>query len=180
LPSESAYRSLESRIASGGGIGRLRCTVGTALGQKRRRVKAWERLLRATVTMGAAGGAVWRWSADRWCSVRNHGPGNRFASEALLAAYAGGAPLKASSAGSVRHRLNRHGNRRLNAILYRIVLTQARGFPEAKAYLTRRTSQGKTMREAFRALKRYIIRAIWRLWQRCQATPDASAIALVA
>jgi transposase len=79
------------------------------------------------------------------------GPGNRFASEAQLAAYAGAAPLEASSAGSVRHRLNRHGNRRLNAILYRIVLIQARGFPEAKAYLTRRTSQGKTIvREGYK------------------------------
>ena len=35
------------------------------------------------------------------------GPGQRFASEAQLAAYAGVAPLEASSAGIVRHRLNR-------------------------------------------------------------------------
>jgi transposase len=45
------------------------------------------------------------------------GPGQRFTSEAQLAAYAGVAPLEASSAGLVRHRLNRGGNRRLNAIL---------------------------------------------------------------
>ena len=44
------------------------------------------------------------------------GPGQRFLSEAQLAAYAGVAPLEASSAGTVRHRLNRGGNRRLNAI----------------------------------------------------------------
>ena len=59
------------------------------------------------------------------------GPGNRFANDAQLAAYAGVAPLEASSAGLVRHRLNRGGNRRLNAVLYRIVLTQARHLPEA-------------------------------------------------
>lgn len=53
------------------------------------------------------------------------GPGRRFATDAQLAAYAGAAPLEASSAGLVRHRLNRGGNRRLNAVLYRIVLTQA-------------------------------------------------------
>ncbi len=53
------------------------------------------------------------------------GPGQRFTSEAQLAAYAGAAPLEASSAGVVRHRLNRGGNRRLNATLYRIALTQA-------------------------------------------------------
>ncbi len=95
------------------------------------------------------------------------GPGRRFASEAQLAAYAGVAPLETSSAGRVRHRLNRGGNRRLNAIVYRIALVQARSSPEARAYLARRVAEGKTKREAFRALKRYLIRAIWRLWGAC-------------
>ncbi|HEV2123793.1 MAG TPA: IS110 family transposase, partial [Chloroflexota bacterium] len=76
------------------------------------------------------------------------GPGQRFTSEAQLAAYAGVAPLEASSAGLVRHRLNRGGNRRLNAILYRIALTQARSSPKAQAYLARRKTEGKTWREA--------------------------------
>ncbi len=97
------------------------------------------------------------------------GPGQRFTSEAQLAAYAGVAPLEASSAGTVRHGLNRGGNRRLNAILYRIALAQARSSPEAQAYLARRKAEGKTWREAMRALKRYLIRAIWRLWQQCLA-----------
>jgi transposase len=96
------------------------------------------------------------------------GPGNRFATDAQLAAYAGVAPLETSSAGLVRHRLNRGGNRRLNAVLYRIVLTQAHHLPEARAYLDRRVAQGKTRREAHRALRRFVIRAIWRLWQECQ------------
>jgi len=78
-----------------------------------------------------------------------------------------GAPLETSSAGRVRHRLNRGGNRRLNAIVYRIALVQARWSPEAKAYLARRVADGKTKREAVRALKRYLIRAIWRLWSAC-------------
>ena len=95
------------------------------------------------------------------------GPGQRFTSEAQLAAYAGVAPLEASSAGVVRHRLNRGGNRRLNAIVYRIALTQARSSPEAQIYLARRKAEGKTWREAIRALKRYLVRAIWRLWQQC-------------
>ena len=67
----------------------------------------------------------------------------------------------------MRHRLNPGGNRRLNAILYRIALTQARSCPKAQAYLARRQAGGKTRREAIRALKRYLIRAIWRLWQQC-------------
>ncbi len=52
------------------------------------------------------------------------GPGARFKSEAQLAMYAGVEPLETSSAGVLRHRLNRGGNRRLNAILYRIALVQ--------------------------------------------------------
>lgn len=96
------------------------------------------------------------------------GPGQRFKSEAQLAAYGGVAPIEASSAGAVRHRLNRGGNRQLNAILYRIALTQARDFADAQTYLKRRISEGKTEREAIRALKRYIVRAVWRLWQKCQ------------
>lgn len=97
------------------------------------------------------------------------GPGRRFANDAQLAAYAGVAPLEASSAGLVRHRLNRGGNRRLNALLYRIVLTQAHYSPAAKAYIDRRVSEGKTRREAHRALRRFVIRAIWRVWQECLA-----------
>ncbi len=45
------------------------------------------------------------------------GPGRRFTSDAQVAAYAGVAPLEASSGDRVRHRLNRGGTRRLNAIL---------------------------------------------------------------
>jgi len=45
------------------------------------------------------------------------GPGRRCATDAQLAAYAGVAPQETSSAERGRHRLNRGGNRRLNAIL---------------------------------------------------------------
>jgi hypothetical protein len=83
------------------------------------------------------------------------------------------APLEASSAERVRHRLNRGGNRQLNAIVHRIAVTQARCSPPAQAYLARRVSEGKTKREARRALKRFIARAIWRRWQECVSTPAA-------
>jgi transposase len=95
------------------------------------------------------------------------GPGRRFESEAQLAAYAGTSPLEASSSGLVRHRLNRGGNRRLNSVIYRIALTQAHFLPQARAYLDRRISEGKTRREAHRCLRRYIVRAIWQLWKDC-------------
>jgi transposase len=94
--------------------------------------------------------------------------GRRFSSDSELAAYAGVAPLEASSAGLIRHRLNRGGNRRLNSVLYFIALTQAHHLPDARAYLDRRVAEGKTRREARRALTRFIVRAAWRLWQECR------------
>ena len=99
------------------------------------------------------------------------GPGRRFETEAQLAAYAGTSPLEASSSGLTRHRLNRGGNRRLNSVIYRIALTQAHFHPDARAYLERRVTEGKTRREAHRCLRRYITRAIWRLWQECVQRP---------
>src|ERR1035437_4151152 len=99
------------------------------------------------------------------------GPGRRFASDAALSAYAGVSPREASSAGHVPHRLNRGGNRRLNAILYMIALSQARHSQQARAYLARRISEGKTRREAVRALKRFLVRSIWRLWMECYPAP---------
>lgn len=91
------------------------------------------------------------------------GPGQRFETDAQVASYAGVAPLETSSAGTMRHRLNRTGNRRFNAVLHRIALTQSRQ-GEGRVYLQRRMAEGKTLREALRALKRFIARRIWRIW----------------
>jgi transposase len=107
------------------------------------------------------------------------GPGQRFASDAALAAYAGVAPLEASSADRIRHRLNRGGNRQLNAVLHMIAVTQLRSWPPAQAYVARRVSEGKTQREARRALKRFVIRAIWQAWRLC-GTPHLHTQAQVA
>jgi transposase len=88
---------------------------------------------------------------------------DRFANEARLASYAGVAPLDASSGRQQRHRLNRAGNRQLNRALYTIALTQIRIHPPARAYMARRASEGKTVREALRALKRHLIRTVYRI-----------------
>lgn len=91
--------------------------------------------------------------------------------EEQLAALAGVSPLEASSAGAVRHRLNRGGNRRLNMVFHQIVLTQARIYAPAQAYLARRIAEGKTAREARRALKRLIVRRVFQAWVACFTTP---------
>ena len=90
----------------------------------------------------------------------------RFASEEGFAAYAGAAPLETSSAGRVRHRLNRSGNRRLNSVLYMMALTQWSHGGQGRHYIERKMSEGRSWLEAVRALKRYMARRIWRLWER--------------
>lgn len=92
--------------------------------------------------------------------------------EEHLAADAGASPLEASSAGGTRHRLNRSGNRRLNMFLHQIVLTQSRMYEPAKAYLARRRAEGLTDREARRALKRHIVRRVYRAWLGCYTSSE--------
>jgi transposase len=89
------------------------------------------------------------------------GPIGRFGSDAQLARHSGVAPLEASSGRTQRHRLDRGGNRQLNAALHRIALTQARVHPPARAYLDRKRSEGKGRREALRCLKRLLVRTVY-------------------
>jgi transposase len=89
------------------------------------------------------------------------GPIDRFNSDAQLARHSGVAPLEASSGRVQRHRLDRGGNRQLNAAFYRIAITQARIHPPARAYLERKQAEGKSRREAIRCLKRQLARAVF-------------------
>jgi transposase len=89
------------------------------------------------------------------------GPIDRFQSDAQLARHSGVAPLEASSGRVQRHRLDRGGNRQLNAAFYRIATTQARIHPAARAYLERKQAEGKSPREAIRCLKRQLARIVF-------------------
>jgi transposase len=89
------------------------------------------------------------------------GPIDRFHSDAQLARHSGVAPLEASSGRVQRHRLDRGGNRQLNAALHRIAITQARVHPAARTYLERKQAEGKSRREAIRCLKRQLARAVF-------------------
>ena len=85
----------------------------------------------------------------------------RFASPAKLARLAGIAPIPASSGNHTRMRLHRGGNRQINAAVHRVAITQMRMHQPAKDYIARKLSEGKTKREALRALKRHLIRTIY-------------------
>ena len=87
---------------------------------------------------------------------------NRFLDDARLAMHAGAAPLPASSGTRQRQRLNCSGNRQLNCALHRIAVNQGRWHPPARAYLTRKETEGKSRKEALRCLKRHLARVVYR------------------
>ncbi len=86
----------------------------------------------------------------------------RFPTRGHFASYTGTAPIEASSADRSVHRLSRRGNRRLNAAIHMVALSQLSHDTPGRAYLDRRMAEGKTRREAMRALKRQLSNVIYR------------------
>src|SRR6266542_473677 len=82
----------------------------------------------------------------------------RIESEAAFARLAGAAPIPASSGQTIRYRLDRSGDRKLNRALHMILVTRKRSHPATIAYIERRLQEGKSRREANRCLKRYLVR----------------------
>ena len=91
------------------------------------------------------------------------GDPTRFTTASRYAAYTGTAPIEFSSGGRVTHRLSRRGNRRLNHALHIAAITQIR-YPHSpgRRYYERKLAEGKTPREAVRALKRRLSDVVWR------------------
>jgi transposase len=87
----------------------------------------------------------------------------RFSSDAKLARAAGLAPIPVSSGKTNRHRLDRGGNRQINAAIHRVAVTRARCHPETQDYIARKQAEGKTTRDAIRSLKRHLARRVWQL-----------------
>ena len=98
----------------------------------------------------------------------------RFSSDAKLARLAGVAPIPASSGKNNRHRLDRGGNRQLNRALHVIAVVQGQTYDPARVFLARKETEGKTRREALRALKRYLARVVWRTLQQAAQPPEPS------
>jgi transposase len=66
----------------------------------------------------------------------------RLRSEAALAALCGVNPLPASSGKTIRHRLNRGGDRQGNNALWTIAMVRMRSEPRTRTYVARRTTEG--------------------------------------
>ena len=91
----------------------------------------------------------------------------------MFASANGSAPLAASSGRTVRHRLNRGGNRQLNRALYTIAITQIRTDTEGRAYYERKRAEGKTSREAIRCLKRRLSDQVYKAMRADAAAAKA-------
>jgi transposase len=82
---------------------------------------------------------------------------SRFASRDRFAAYCGTAPVAFESGGRSIHRLSLRGNRQLNHAMHIVAVTQiAHRHSPGRGFYDRKLAQGKTPKEALRALKRRI------------------------
>jgi len=98
------------------------------------------------------------------CGILGHtGDVTRFRGRDNYAAYNGTAPVERSSAGRVVHRLSLRGNRQLNHAIHMVAIVQIRNLDsEGRAYFERKLAEGKTKREALRALKRQVSNSVFR------------------
>jgi transposase len=87
---------------------------------------------------------------------------SRFGGRDRFAAYNGTAPVEVSSGPRKVYRLSRRGNRRLNHAIHMAAITQIRHrHSQGRAYYDKKLAEGKTPKEALRALKRQVSNAIF-------------------
>lgn len=94
--------------------------------------------------------------------IGNTGNIDRFATRAHFASYNATAPVDASSGPKVRHRLNPRGNRQLNWAIHVVAISQLRHDTIGRAFYDRKIEEGKTPKEAIRALKRRLSDVVYR------------------
>jgi hypothetical protein len=87
---------------------------------------------------------------------------SRFAGRDHFAACNGTAPIEVSSGQRKVHRLSRRGNRRINHAIHMAAVTQvSHRHSEGRAYYDKKLAEGKTPKEALRALKRQVSDAVF-------------------
>ncbi len=132
---------------------------------------------RSGSTLGELSGLSTRSVAELLVEVGDPG---RF-TEGGFARFNGTAPLPASTAEGpgepVRHRYNPGGNRRVNAILHLMAITQLRREPRAQRIYANARAGGHTKKEARRVLKRHLSNVIYRRMIRDLHAPDQSLLA---
>ena len=149
-------------------VTRQRVVIATELvddiGRFETQMRASKRRIRAAVVA----------SGTSLCDIRGVGPigaaiilgsvGDiaRFPSPGHFASYNATAPIDASSGERKRHRLNPRGNRKLNHALHIAAVSQLRYPGAGRDYYDKKVAEGKTSKEAIRALKRRISDVVYR------------------
>jgi transposase len=90
---------------------------------------------------------------------------HRIPTDAAFAKLCGVCLREASSGKTVRHRLNRGGNRDANRTLHVMLVVRLRRHQPTRDYMARRLTEGKTKTEVVWCLKRYIAREIFHALQ---------------
>ncbi len=119
-------------------------------------------LVKATAPALVASFGVGTDTAGALLVTAGDNPG-RLRNEAAFAHLCGSSPIQASSGKVTRHRLNRGGDRSANHALWRIVMVRLQYDADTRAYVERRTKEGKSKREIMRCLKRYVARELYPL-----------------
>lgn len=86
---------------------------------------------------------------------------DRMKSEASFSMICGTSPIPVSSGNTHHFRLNRGGNRQANCAIHTMALARMRLCPKTKLFIEKKRSEGKTNKDAIRALKRYLSREVY-------------------
>jgi transposase len=171
ITAPAAARLLAS-ITPAGTVGAARCELAAAFLDDLRRIDAQLRETRKKLTTAvqAAGTSL--------TSLFGVGPViaaavigdvkdvSRFPDRDHFAAYNGTAPIEVSSGQRKVYRLSRRGNRRLNHAIHMAAVTQVRHrHSKGRAYYEKKLAEGKTRKEALRALKRQVSNAVFACLQ---------------
>jgi len=166
-------------ITPSGAVEAARCELAAAFLEDLRRIDAQMRDAKKKLTVAVAA------SGTTVTEVFGVGPVvaaivigavrdvSRFPSRDHFAAYNGTAPIEVSSGPRKIYRLSRRGNRRLNHAIHMAAVTQvSHRHSDGRAYYERKLAEGKTPKEALRALKRQVSDTIFA---RLQADAQRAA-----
>jgi transposase len=169
-------------IRPDGAVQAARCELAAAFLEDLRRIDARIRETRKklAVTVAAAGtsltGLFGVGSVIAAAVIGDVRHVSRFPGRDHFAAYNGTAPIEVSSGQRKVYRLSRRGNRRLNHAIHMAAITQIRyRHSPGRTYYDKKLAEGKTPREALRALKRQVSNAIFACLQADAARAAARA-----
>lgn len=83
--------------------------------------------------------------------------------KAAFANYCAVSPIETSSGKTIKHQVNRRGNRILNSLFYRISVCQSINDAKGKAYYEKKLKEGKTKRHARKCLARQLCNVVFKV-----------------